>query len=396
MKTVIGFVLSLAVAQAAAAATTISLPARRVTISGEGTQAALYDLSAELKRQQVGNTKETGRLLQVDLKLRPTFTGATIALLVGGVAVDSATVESEQESSLSLGTDLQVTSAPWILAVRGDIQILELRVTVDVAAKAPDVIVPTTPANPSPIVNPTPAPAPKGELSPGQEVIAVSRTTGKIEPVQIVRLDSDGTYTISYDGDEYPGWGRDQLALMKGCASNGICVGQAVEWSDWAEAKDLRTIGLLPSGLLVVESPSANKRLVADSRSLRKKATPKTPPTQRPGKSTRWTVGKNVFFVEDNNRVHPAKITQIGKYGVVFQLQDNGEKYQAGIDTDRLAQTSGCAAQVCVGQQFITADLNGVSYSVTVVGLQSERFAVLQINGRGTKVGNWPISALRQ
>jgi hypothetical protein len=381
----------------ALAATTVNVAPRKLAIAGDGLRPAQFDFSAELKKTNIGVTNETARLISVDLKIKAQYTGATIALLVAGVAVDSFTVEDDQVVSFSLKSDSTMTTHPWAIAVRGTAQILEMQVTVDAANGADQPVLPTTPTQPvQPQPTPAPTPTPLADLQVGQVVIAVSRTSGRIEPVQITSIEADGTYSVQFDGQIYPNWSRDQLATVSGC-SKEFCIGTAVQWSGWSKTNDLRIIGLLVGDRLVLESRSADERMVAAITEVKKPTfvTPKPQPS--PKNRLRFSVGQLAYYVQENHRVNPARVLSVDEKSIIFKVEETGEEYRSGIRSARMAQTTGCTStNFCVGQQATTLDRGGKPRSVTIVGLQSEDFAVVQIDGSGIMVGNWPIEALRR
>lgn len=431
------FLLALLLPGAAFAAQTVSLPAKRVAMNGDGQASAMWDLSAELRKLNIGKDKATGRLLQVDMKVKAGFTGATIGLMLGGVIVDSATVVDDNEATLNLGADSAITNPPWMLAVRGDVQFIEIRVTVDAAVDAPTTPEPqqpkpeepqkpdpapggdkpptTTPrptpkpdpepSNPTPTPTPTPRPSnpppiPAGDLSPGQEVVAVSESSGRIDYVRIVRRERNGTYTVSFGGAEYGDWLRSQLGVLKGC-SGSFCVGQTVAWKRWPQANDLKVVAILGTDgrSVVLESRSARDLAVANVKELSKPGggTTTRPPTPAPVDRNPRNLrqGQFVDYVDGSNVVIPGQILAIDGRIISVALDSRTDIIRVEGTSDRIAVLEGCSARVCTGQMAVTSDRGGRTYEVTVVGLQSDNLVVVRINRTGQQIGNWPVSALQ-
>lgn len=412
-------------AVSAFASTTITLPNRRMNI-GSGSKAVMYDLSAELKKQNVSGSQ---RLLGVDIKAKASATGATIGLMMAGTAVDTYTLDDDKETTFQLAPDATVTPAPWVLAVRGDVQIVELRVTIEGGnspAPQPKPAPAPTPAPqpkpepkpepqpkpapaptpaPRPEPQPTPAPQPKPvpkpdpnvrkDLYPGREVVVVSARSGRIDRGTIVRQDADGTYTVNFQGEEYSDWTRDQIGLLEGC--NGeICVGQFVHWNR-ARENDLRILAILENDQVVLESRRTKQRYVASLDDLANDGPRPGPitPGPRPGMRT-WATGQFAYFIDQNNRPLASQVTSYDGRVVNIQLQGNGQMYRLDATSDRLAQTQGCAANnVCVGQVRSTADRNGQSMQVQVIAIQSSIYVVVRETRYGMLIGNWPAQLLR-
>lgn len=420
--------LSLLFPLGALAAQTVSLPAKRVVMT-EGS-AAMWDLSAELKKMGIGKDKATSRLVQIDLKLKAGFTGATVGLMLGGIVVDSDTVIDDTEATMTLGADSEITNAPWVLAVRGEVQFIEVRVTVDAAADAPanpepaprpeepaprpapapapaptpttpepDVVLPDEGPIPTPRPNPNGPPAPAAtDLTPGQKLIAVSESSGTIDYVTLVRRERNGTYVVSFDGAEYGGWLRSQFAVLKGCAGP-FCVGQAVSWSGWSQARDLKVVGILGTNgkQVILESRAARTLVAARISELRKPvATP--PPAPRPAPVDRnprnLRRGQYVVVVSANNVSASARIVDVKDGAVSVQMDQTGETQTFSATSDRVAVLEGCSQRACTGQMARTYDRAGRPLEVTVVGLQSETLVVVRASRTGQLVGNWPVQAL--
>lgn len=381
----LAFLFVLLNTSAVLAATTVSLPSRRVSMPNGAAAPAMLNLSTELAKQNIGNNDKTGRLLQVDVKLKAGPTGATVALLLGGAAVDSATTEDDREITFVLGADSDVTPAPWVLAVRGEVQIVELRVSVDGGK-------PSTSQEPS-VTDPAPGggapiditpPVQAGDLVAGQRVIAVSRNTGTIEQVVVVRRDNDGTYTILFQGLEYPGFARDQLAVMEGC-DGSFCVGDRVVLRGGSRQIH-RLWGRLPGGGWVLLSESDQEKSTIASSFLLER-----PPTSQPAPRERLYPGLKVYYINQDNRGVDAMIVEASGPRPIIRLE--GQNWSLP-DTSRIAVPEGCAGAFCVGQRITTQDRTGRRYRGVVVAIQNNRFVALRFEGSNAVVGNWPVSSL--
>lgn len=368
----------------ASAATTVTLPARRVAMPADGASAAMINLSPELAKQNIGTTEQSGRLLQIDVKLKAGPTGATVALLIGGAAVDSATTEDDREITLVLGADSEVTPAPWILAVRGDVQITELRVSVD--GGKPSTSAEPPPVDPGVATGPPVDIRPGGDLTPGQRVIAVSRSSGTIEEVTVIRRDADGTYAVSYRGTEYPGFDRSQLAVMDGC-DGSFCVGERVVLRGGSRQVH-RLWGRLPSGgwVLLREGDDARSTVASSNLLARPSTTPEPPP-----RLERLYPGLKLYYVDQDNRAVDAMIVEVNGPRPIIRMR--GQNWSLP-DTSRLAVPEGCAGSFCVGQTVRTKDRQGRPFEGVIMGIQNARLVAIRFAGSSAIVGNWPVSSL--
>lgn len=378
------FFATLLTAAFASAATTVTLPARRVAMPADGATPAMINLSTELAKQNVGTTDQSGRLLQIDVKLKAGPTGATVALLIGGAAVDSATTEDDREITLILGADSEVTPAPWIIAVRGEVQITELRVTVD--GGKPSTSTEPPPVDPGVATGPPVDITPGGDLVPGQRVIAVSRSSGTIEEVLIVRRDQDGTYTVSFREMEYPGFGRSQLAVMEGCDAS-FCVGERVVLRGGSKQTH-RLWGRLPGGgwVLLRESDDARSTVASSSLLTRPSANPEPPARQE-----RLYPGLKLYYIGQDNLAVDAMIVEVNGPRPIIRMR--GQNWSLP-DATRLAVPEGCAGSFCVGQTVRTKDRQGRPYQGVIVAIQNSRLIAIRFAGSSQIVGNWPVSSL--
>lgn len=382
------FAIALLNASTVLAATTVTLPSRRVAMPSGASTPAMLNLSTELAKQNIGNNDQTGRLLQVDVKLKAGPTGATVALLLGGAAVDSATTEDDREITLVLGADSDVTPAPWVLAVRGEVQIVELRVSVDggkPTSQEPSVTDPGTVGGGgnTPPIDITP-PVQAGDLVVGQRVIAVSATTDAIEQVVIARRDQNGNYTVLFQGVEYPGFIREQLAVMEGC-DGSFCVGDRVVLRGGSRQVH-RLWGRLPNGGWVLLSELDQSRSTIASSFLLER-----PPVHQPAPRERLYPGLKVYYIDQDNRGIDAMIVEAVGQRPIIRM--DGQNWSLP-DTSRIAVPEGCAGAFCVGQQITTQDRSGRRYRGVVVAIQNTRFVAVRFNGSNAVVGNWPVSSL--
>lgn len=130
---VLAALLSVSTAQAA---TTVELAKGSIELLPSGTGMSLLNLQAKLPTQGLQPTADQViALTTLEIRLKPGFTGATVALLVGGAAVDSKTAESDQEQTITLRGPGNGAVGAWALGVRGQAEILSVRATLDVIAK---------------------------------------------------------------------------------------------------------------------------------------------------------------------------------------------------------------------------------------------------------------------
>jgi cell division septation protein DedD len=151
------------VGASASAANQYSLPARTLSLPSNADFPATYEISAELRRQNITLSGDNARVAQVDLRIRGGTPGATVGLFLGRGVVDSVVLADSSERTITLTNKDAKSLVPWIILVRkGEMQILEMRVTLDkgdtVAAPAP--IPAPAPSLVPPVEEPKPAPTP--------------------------------------------------------------------------------------------------------------------------------------------------------------------------------------------------------------------------------------------
>lgn len=390
------------------AESTVSLRGRKVSLLGDGTKASLVDITSDLKKQKIGLTPETSRLVRLELKVKAAPTGAIFALMLDGSAVDSSSLADDQVKTITLTADSGSTPQPWVIGIRGSAEILEMKVTVDAAGTEP-LARPTAPATPSEPTTPPPETnvpplviTPQSSdtdveiLKPGQRIIIVSKTSGNIDYGTISRFNSiTGKYVVLYEGKEYLGFERPQLGLLSGC-ENGLCVSDKVR-------RDSETViirGRLPNGSWIVES-SENELSVADATELRKPQTPaKVPPAQQylPRRQSQiqartFYPGQLVLYVQPNGRTQALNLVQENE-GMLTLSTFSGLS-QTVPDDSRVAVFAGCENTFCVGDQILTMDRNGMQHQGVIIAMQSTAFVVIRLMDFPTDLGNWPLRSLR-
>lgn len=172
-------------AASASASTTLKLPSRKLSAK-DGSKTSTYSLTEEMRKLGQAGKPETARLIQVELRGKARFTGATVGLMVAGVASSSATFDDDSVKTIRLRPDETVTSAPWELAVRGELEIIELKVTVDVASDTTPVL-PQEPSEPTTPVKPTPNPPSPAPTKPDTDEPPVKQPTKPKEPIAPTR-----------------------------------------------------------------------------------------------------------------------------------------------------------------------------------------------------------------
>jgi hypothetical protein len=405
------FLTVLIVSTAATAATIADLPARKMKMSGDGSRPAMIDLSSELSTKSLGQNDQTSRLVRVELKIKAGFTGATLGLMMNGVAVSSSSVLDDQEQTLTLTADSNTTPPPWILAVRGEVQILEMRLTMDAATSAPDPI-PTAPTNPQPEPTPEPiptepvptepAPTPEEPEQPkkpaqdelvGQRVIIVSKSTGgTIDYALIVSKEENDTYTVVYKKREIRGFLRRQIGLISGCSGN-ICVGDKMSYF----GTPVLILGRLNNGLFVTEQIDDGTRLVLSQTELTAQTsgddTVPVQPSPEVPTPRRYYRGESVLIVGQNSKVSDGTILGSSGSAITVTTENGVIKIK---DQTRIAVFEGCAGDFCVGQNVSTRDRKGIKRYGQITAIQSSSLVVLRILQSDKLVGNWPVQSLRR
>lgn len=229
--------------------------------------------------------------------------------------------------------------------------------------------------------------------SPGNKI-------GRIDYVTVVRQDTNGTYTVFFEGQQYSGFDRNQVALPQGCIEK-FCVGQEVLRKN--RSREVFTIiGRLPGRSVVIEGRN-EERFVADITSLelsgggQNGGTDNRPPANIPNRpvSRNFFRGQVVLIVQDDNRVFPANVMGYDERTVWVASMD-GRWQQRMSDNGRIGILDGCAGGYCVGQSVTATDRAGRSYRADVVAIQSPTLVVLRLYGIQMDIGNWPVHALRR
>ena len=421
------FLASLLVAEnvAFAAESTITLNFKSVMLTSQENGAAMIDLSGEIKKQAASTKLAGQRIKSVEVDGQASFLGATVILLISNQAVDSMSVDAGTTTPLILNSAYPRSPGAWALGIRGQMSVSQIKITIDDEdTKAPIVpldplvrndpntqtgsgsqttidngpavvVVPTTPTTDQQTVN--------QDLLPGETVIAVSSSSGMIDYVTIVS-DDGGSYTVDYGGREIPEWTRDQLAKTTGC-NGDLCVGNVLN----RLGDTLTIVGILPGDKFVMQK-SNQKYLVVNRSNLAatppRPTTPATPapvkpapPAPRPAGPTRvgrYQVGQRAYLVLDAQHVYSATINAIRPNGSVDLAMADGSSRNV-TRADQIAVISGCNSDgLCVGDQIQTVAGNGRYYSGRIIGMQSNDYAVLSIQGMNGMVGYWPFQSLEK
>lgn len=391
MSKLVVLALAFALSSEALASTVITLPGRNSQLGSSGELPVMMDLSKELSQKSLSPQS----LLQVEVIAKAGPTGAIYALMMSGIAVDSFTVLDDKEVSVVLKPDSDVTPTPWVLGVRGDVQIKEIRVTVG-KADAPRE---TPPSTPPPALQPKDPPPPEPSLPPpaqtkpldddllGRRVIVVSRSSGTIDFVIVDQLHSDGTYTVLYQGLPYSGFRREQIAVLEGCVQ-GACVGQRIR----IRGENALLLGLLPSGEFVVEWSQGSREIWRPEAEAPPAQAPKPDPEQR----NAWNVqrGQVVLYVFEDDSVARAQVLSVETRGLRIRFWDTGEELTVPPGRN-LARLNGCAGNFCVGDPVLAADSVRAVHPAEVIAIQSPTHVVVRLWSGGWEIANWPIRALR-
>jgi hypothetical protein len=410
---------------ALAAESVITLNFKSPMLTSQESGAAMVDLSGEIKKQSAATKLAGQRIKSVEVDGQASFMGATVMLLISNQAVDSQSVDAGTTAPIILNSSYPRSPGAWALGIRGQMTLTQIKITIDDEdLKAPilplDPLVRNDPNaqggsggqatidnGPAVVVVPT-APVQPGQQSVnsdfdiGETVIAVSSTSGLIDYVTIVS-DDGGSYTISYDGRDIPEWTRNQLAKTTGCNAD-LCVGATMN----RLGDNLTIVGLLTGDNFVVQK-SNQKYLVVNRSNLaiqparptpaRPAPAQPVPPPPRPAgptRSGRYQVGQKAYLVLDAQHVYTTTINAIRPNGSVDLLMQDGTSRNI-TRSDQIAVIYGCAADgTCVGDQIQTVAGNGRYYSGRVVGIQSNDFAVLTLQGLSGLVGYWPIQSLEK
>lgn len=167
MKKLLWFVLPFMLAVPAFAATTVELTGAAIELISDSAGMSLLNLQPKLAgRLPAPAADQVHALTSLEVKLKPGFTGATVALLVNGAAVDSKTLDSDQQQTVVLNARAPGAIGRWALGVRGQAEVQSVIVTVDLVAK------PAPPAPPPPAPAPAPVPVPQPPIAPAPPVPA--------------------------------------------------------------------------------------------------------------------------------------------------------------------------------------------------------------------------------
>lgn len=374
-----------------AAESTVTLNFKNITLTSQDSGAAMIDLTNEIRKQSPQTNISGLRIKSAVITGQPSFLGATVVLLVSGQAIDSQTADSSVQT-LNLSTNLPNTPAPWVLAVRGQMSLQQVKLTLD--AQLSDAPLQSSPVTqqPNPTDSQPTAPVSKSPFAVGEKVIAVSSSSGIIDYVTFAGADGNGFYTVTYQGTNYDGWSLDQLAKTSGCSAN-ICVGKHVNY----RGQDLTVIGLLSNGDFVMDNSFKEEKTVLTKEDLA--SADSLPgvviPTPMPAPRSRFHVGENIYYVDNGNRVASVTVNRIRSDGSV-DIEMNDRLYTIK-NTAQLGQKRACAGNsFCTGDQVTAISRDGRGYRATIMGVQSDRMVIVSFAGQNGLVGNWPVSYLRR
>lgn len=395
-RALLSFAILSALAGPALSSAVVSLPGRKTSLGTSGELPILIDLTAELQKKKIESGKT--RLVQVDVIAKAGPTGAIYALMLSGAAVDSATIPDDRDSTVSLVPDASATPPPWVLGVRGDVDIKEIRLTLESSAGQPS----TPPAEEPPPVTTEPPPPVKAEPVRsdddlvGRRVIVVSRTSGRIDYVDVVRKDRDGTYVVLFQGMEYDGFDRRQIALTEGC-SGDVCVGDSVQ----TDGRKARVLGRLPGQAFVVET-AGGERFVFQGKSPQTPPEKQAPAPREPAPAplpsslfATLTPGAVVLIVQENSDVFPAQVLRTASSAAWVRSYGRTAREIKVTDSRSIAVLSGCLEGFCVGDPVVATDDRGRRHQAEILGLQEGSRFVLRLFPDGWEIGNWPAHAVK-
>ncbi|MGZ3710859.1 MAG: hypothetical protein ACXVBE_03845 [Bdellovibrionota bacterium] len=336
--------LSLCVLSAtASAANQFSLPARTLNLPSNSEFPATYEISAELKRQKIDLTGANSRVAQVDMRIRGGTPGATVGLFLGRSTVDSVVLADSGERTISLVNKSAKSLMPWIVLVRkGEMQILEMRVTLDdgssVAVPAP---------TPAPVPAPAPAPAPIPAPVPAPVPVAPAPTPAPTKPVEAPKPAPAPVVPAP------------------------------------APAKPVEAPKPAPAPVKPVPAPAP---------------APQTPSSDKSANG-RWTLGEALYYVEGSaSRAMLGHVKAINdRTSIVVNIDRIGRQVTVDENSPRLAKaSSGCVRGFCPGERVISFDSLGRTQALTIVSFQNGSLAIVRAAQTGEFIGNWPLVNLHK
>lgn len=394
MKTVfLFFFLILAMAGVASANTVVSLPGRKVSLGGSGDLPTMIDLSSEIRKKDSKISLESSQLIQLDLVSKAGPTGAIYALMMNSAAVDSETVSDDRETSISLLPDSEITPNPWTLGIRGDVDIKEIRVTLNTSGqRQPPPAQPTplsplpSPSQPPPVI-PDPVPRIDDDLI-HRRVLVVSRTTGRIDYVVVQGLEMDGSYRVLFQGIEYNGFERHQIALLDGCIQEK-CVGDIISY----QGERARLLGRLPNDQWVIETTRGARLVISQP--------PQSVVRSEPRHTERLTLQdlvprEQLYWVSENSDALLVEVMRATTEGAWIRPPGSQVNSVKVMDVDSLARPRGCRNELCVGDFVTATDENGRPWNAQVIAFQNKDYVVVRLLEGGWMIGHWPLESLQK
>lgn len=192
-------------------------------LRSERSSPAQLDLSKELLKQSPGLNLSGQRLKSVVVKGSSSAIGATATLLVSGKALDSQTVQSSS-ASFALSSNVGSTPGQWSLGVRGQLEVQQIVLTLDVQTKTNDEF---NFERAQKIVRAVPLEIP-GNYSIGQ-IIYWAHPNKTLYHVKVAHVNRDGSVVVSYNGQQYEVRDIESLGIASGCSENSeYCVNDPI------------------------------------------------------------------------------------------------------------------------------------------------------------------------
>ncbi len=250
MKNLILAISIFAAASIAMAEQSVTLNFSNLNLSSQENSAAQLDISKELQKQAPNTNVAGQRLKSIKLTGSSSGLGATLILLASGKAVDSQTIQSENADSV-LASNVGITPGPWALAVRGQIFVQQIIVTLDTQGTTSDDFN----FNNSKLVQKAIPVEQPGEFSSGQPVLYVSND-GKIFAGTVNGFYPDGSVGVVIQGRQSKVIDHSQIAIRSGCSSSreigDFCVGDSVIAITNSGPKNATIVGIQTSGVVVL------------------------------------------------------------------------------------------------------------------------------------------------
>ncbi|MGE3260706.1 MAG: hypothetical protein AB7K68_02895 [Bacteriovoracia bacterium] len=360
------------------AANQYSLPSRVLSLPSNSDFPATYEISAELKRQKVVLSGDNARIAQVDLRVRGGTRGSTVGLFVGRSVVDTVTLNDSSERTITLVNREAKSLIPWIVIVRkGELQILEMRVTLEGEQSAP-----VEAPKPAPAPAPTPAPTPVPVPAKPVEAPKPAPTPIPAKPVEAPKPVPAPTP-----------------------APKPAPAPQPVP----APAKPVEAPKPVPAPTPAPKPAPAPQPVPAPAKPVEApKPVPAPTPAPKPAPAKieapqrssngKWKVGQSAYLVESSqlSRAFLGRIVRITKSsGVVIELSGRKQITVSQNSGSLVSTKSGCQRAICTGDNVVSYDRYRRIQFLRVVAIQSSNLVVVKSLSTGYTIGNWPINALR-